>query len=625
MVGGAASGQKIDVIIRATDSAYWQTLLAGAEAAATDFGVTVGTFGPTSETDIAGQVQLVENSVSRGVDAIVIAPSSSEALNASIDAARKAGIKVITADTKVTADIEGHIGTNNKLAGTQAGQHMCELLTAAGKTTGKVLVEAPIAGIEANQDRDAGFRAGLGREVPGYRLVAAELQQQRHRHRGIAGQRRDRRPIPTWSGVFADNNSSGVGAATAIKDNNAADKIPVVAFDSDPAENAALAAGTIDALVVQNPYFLGYQGVVEAAMATQGGIPPAVLDPGAVPRHQGQHDRSRRQGTARAADGAGRGMSITQAGRAGRPGTDRRLQGIRTGAGAQQRVPQVGSRPGALPGRGERRREVHPDQGSHRSTAPRQRQLRHRGPPVTTATPAALRAAGVQAVYQELSLLPHLSVGENMFMGRLPSRSGMVRSGDLRSRCRTVLDQLGLDDVSPDTIVERLPAATKQLVEIAKVLTADSVKVIVFDEPTTALTESESDRLLEPRSAASARRASPCSTSPTGWRRCSRSATGSPSCATAACPRAARCRTTTRTSSSPRWSAGRCPSLYPDEARETRRHARLQCPGSAANRGQSSRGFRRTGRRNPRHRRPSRLRTQRIAAVHLRIRTHRRG
>src|SRR6195952_2318767 len=91
--GGAASGQKVDVIIRATDSAYWQTLLAGAKAASTDFGVTVASFGPTSETDIAGEVQLVENSASRGVDAIVIAPSSSEALNASINAARKAGIK----------------------------------------------------------------------------------------------------------------------------------------------------------------------------------------------------------------------------------------------------------------------------------------------------------------------------------------------------------------------------------------------------------------------------------------------------------------------------------------------------------------------------------------------------
>jgi ABC-type sugar transport system ATPase subunit len=119
------------------------------------------------------------------------------------------------------------------------------------------------------------------------------------------------------------------------------------------------------------------------------------------------------------------------------------------------------------------------------------------GQPVTTATPAALRTAGVQAVYQELSLFPHLSVGENMFMGRLPSRTGMVRSADLNGRCRNVLDRLGLGDVSPNTIVEHLPAATKQLVEIAKVLTADSVKVIVFDEPTTALTEAESDRLLE--------------------------------------------------------------------------------------------------------------------------------
>src|SRR6478609_136042 len=237
--GGAASGQKVDVIIRATDSAYWQTLLAGADAAATDFGITVGKFGPTSETDIAGQVQLVENSVSRGVNAIVIAPSSSEALNASIDAARKAGIKVITADTKVTA------------------------------------------AIEANQDRDAGFRAGLAEKCPN---IDSKLQNYNNNDIGTAASQVNDAisANPDLVGVFADNNSSGVGAATAIQDNKAADRIPVVAFDSDPKENAALAAGTIDALIVQNPFFFGYQGVIEAAMATQGGIPPASIDPGAV-------------------------------------------------------------------------------------------------------------------------------------------------------------------------------------------------------------------------------------------------------------------------------------------------------------------------------------------------------
>jgi ABC-type sugar transport system ATPase subunit len=119
------------------------------------------------------------------------------------------------------------------------------------------------------------------------------------------------------------------------------------------------------------------------------------------------------------------------------------------------------------------------------------------GVPVTEATPAALRAAGVQAVYQELSLLPHLSVAENLFMGRLPARGGLVDRSSLHDRARRALDEIGLADVSPDAVVERLPTATRQLVEIAKVLTADSVKVIVFDEPTTALTEEESARLLD--------------------------------------------------------------------------------------------------------------------------------
>ncbi|WP_214320207.1 sugar ABC transporter ATP-binding protein [Nonomuraea sediminis] len=119
------------------------------------------------------------------------------------------------------------------------------------------------------------------------------------------------------------------------------------------------------------------------------------------------------------------------------------------------------------------------------------------GRPVTTPTPAHMRAAGIQAVYQELSLLPHLSVEENLFMGRLPARKGIIARARLRTRARKALDEVGLRDVSPATIVERLPAATRQLVEIAKVLTADSVKVIVFDEPTTALTEAESERLLE--------------------------------------------------------------------------------------------------------------------------------
>jgi ribose transport system substrate-binding protein len=63
---GAADGKKVDVIIKASDSEFWQSMLAGAQKAGKDYGLDVGLFGPTSETDVNQQVQLVENSISRG-------------------------------------------------------------------------------------------------------------------------------------------------------------------------------------------------------------------------------------------------------------------------------------------------------------------------------------------------------------------------------------------------------------------------------------------------------------------------------------------------------------------------------------------------------------------------------
>jgi ribose transport system substrate-binding protein len=278
--GGAVAGKKVDVIIKASDSSFWQTMLAGAKKASGDSGIKVGLFGPTSETDINEQVQLVENSISRGVDAIVLASNSSDALNSAIKRARQSGVKVITADTRVTTETEGFIGTDNIKAGQQAGQRMCQLAKQAGKTSGEVLIESSVAGIQTLKDRDAGFRQGL-RACPGLRVGT-----QRYNNNDLntaASQVNDVLTAnPGLVGVFADNNTSGTGAARAIKDNKAADRIPVVAFDTDPQENAALSDGSIDALVVQNPYFFGYQGVVEAGMAAVKSQPPLVLDPGAV-------------------------------------------------------------------------------------------------------------------------------------------------------------------------------------------------------------------------------------------------------------------------------------------------------------------------------------------------------
>jgi ribose transport system substrate-binding protein len=279
--GGAAAGKKVDVIIKASDSSFWQTMLAGSAKSAKDYGLKVGLFGPTSETDVNQQVQLIENSISRNVDAIVLAPNSSEALNSAIKRARDGGIKVITVDTAVTTDSDGFIGTDNIKAGEQAGRTLCELVKAQGKDAGAVLIESSVAGVQTIKDRDTGFKRGLAATCANVKVVA-----QRFNDNDLNRAASQVNDVLTANsnivGIFADNNTSGVGAARAIKDNNVADKIPVVAFDTDPQENAALADGSIDALVVQNPYFFGYQGVVEAGMASVGSLPPPKLDPGAV-------------------------------------------------------------------------------------------------------------------------------------------------------------------------------------------------------------------------------------------------------------------------------------------------------------------------------------------------------
>jgi ribose transport system ATP-binding protein len=110
-------------------------------------------------------------------------------------------------------------------------------------------------------------------------------------------------------------------------------------------------------------------------------------------------------------------------------------------------------------------------------------------------SPAQAREAGIGVVYQELSLLPDLSVAENLLMGHLPAVRGVTRPAELRRQAGAMLERVGLDWLDPGTEVAALSLAVRQLVEIAKVLGANP-RVLIFDEPTTALSESETKALL---------------------------------------------------------------------------------------------------------------------------------
>ncbi len=103
-------------------------------------------------------------------------------------------------------------------------------------------------------------------------------------------------------------------------------------------------------------------------------------------------------------------------------------------------------------------------------------------------------AAGIAVVYQELSLVKDMTVGENIFLGREPSRFGVVRWEDLYRRAHRLLDDLHLT-IDPQTPVRNLGIGQQQLVEIAKALSQDA-RILVLDEPTAALTDAEVETLV---------------------------------------------------------------------------------------------------------------------------------
>jgi ABC-type sugar transport system ATPase subunit len=110
-------------------------------------------------------------------------------------------------------------------------------------------------------------------------------------------------------------------------------------------------------------------------------------------------------------------------------------------------------------------------------------------------SPGESQRAGIAIIHQELATIPALTVMENVHMGRMQSRLGIVDWRALRASTRAVLDEIGLD-VSPGAAVSSLGISQRQLVEIAKALAAEA-RLIIMDEPNASLTDHESERLFE--------------------------------------------------------------------------------------------------------------------------------
>lgn len=123
-------------------------------------------------------------------------------------------------------------------------------------------------------------------------------------------------------------------------------------------------------------------------------------------------------------------------------------------------------------------------------------QITFRGQPVAIPSPRAAQALGIAIIHQELALLPAMTVGENIFLGREPtSRFGTVDRTTLYAQTQELLERLGID-LDPYTLTGNLSVAQQQMVEIAKALSLNA-DLLVMDEPTSTLTERETSVLFD--------------------------------------------------------------------------------------------------------------------------------
>ena len=291
----AASEPKIPIIVKDTTSFFWQIVLSGARKAGMDLSVNVPELGAQSESDINGQISILENAVSQKPAAIVISPTQFKALGQPIDEAAKKTIIIGIDSAADSKAFTSFLQTDNVQGGRAGADALAAAIQAQyGKPEGDVALITSIPGVGSLEQRGKGFKEEIAAKYPGLKLVADKVAD------GMATTALNIMTDlitanPNLRGVFASNLIMAQGAGQAIAENHVADKIKLVGFDSDDKLVKLLKDGNIAALIVQDPFRMGYEGVKTALEASKGEKVPATVDTGVNTITKANMDSARSQ------------------------------------------------------------------------------------------------------------------------------------------------------------------------------------------------------------------------------------------------------------------------------------------------------------------------------------------
>lgn len=248
---------RIAVIPKGTAHVFWQSVNAGAKTAGEELGVDILWKGPETETQKSVQINIVQDFIVKQVDGIVLAPLDMDALVGPVETASQAGIPVVIFDSGINTDqYISYVATDNYKGGETAARELGRLLN--GKGTVIIIKVDPAS--ESTTQREKGFEDVLKNEFPGITILDSQYgYSAREKSRQVTEDLLSR--YPDVDAFFGPNESSTFGILLALQARGLAGKKIFVGFDSSEELVEALRKREINALVLQNPFKMGYEGV----------------------------------------------------------------------------------------------------------------------------------------------------------------------------------------------------------------------------------------------------------------------------------------------------------------------------------------------------------------------------
>ena len=265
------SDTNVSVVLKTLSSPYWKYVEAGAKKAGEDLGVNVTIVGPSAESEVIQQVNMLEDQLSQSPDAIVVSPSQPDTVIPTLEKAAK-DVPVLLIDSDV--DFKGKltfIGTENYAAGQEGGKKLASLLTSGDK----VVLIAGALGNPATDDRIKGAKDAL--EAAGM-VIVSEQSADSDKTKAMSVMENILEKDSDIKGVFAANDDMALGVLRAVQ----AKKLDVKIFGTDGTEEAvqSIIDGGLTGTVAQSPYNMGYQGVEYALKAAKGESVESRIDSG---------------------------------------------------------------------------------------------------------------------------------------------------------------------------------------------------------------------------------------------------------------------------------------------------------------------------------------------------------